>query len=94
MRVLSHPLRFDADGSLATVEDGSPRHAGELAGIVAMTGMGERSLAPEYGVPDDLDVAQIAAAISRCESDLDVQDVSASIDAGLVGARIIVEWME
>lgn len=94
MRTLSHPLRFDADGSLATVVDGSPRHASELAGIVAMTVMGERPLAPEYGTPQDLSVEVIAAAVSRCEPDLDVVDVAADLADGTVVARIAVEWME
>lgn len=95
MRALSHPLRFDVDGSLATVDEGSARHAGELAGIVASTVMGERSLAPSYGVHVGMDAAAVAAAVSRCEPELSVVDVRAVVDEfGRSLVAIDVEWTE
>lgn len=83
MRVLSHPLRLDSAGAMVTIEDGSDRHAAELAGVVVATGVAERPLAPEYGLPDPtasgVSPDVIAAAVSRCEPELDV--VSTAITA-------------
>lgn len=99
MRVLSHPLRFDSSGAIVTLDDGSDRHAAELAGVIVATGAGERGLAPTFGLPDPTasGVAAdiVAAAVTRCEPELTV--TASSIDGALsdsVTVRLSVAWSE
>lgn len=98
MLVLSHPLRLDAQGALATVDDTSPTGAAELAVHVLATVQGERPLAPTWGVPDlpgrdDVDLDVIAAAVEASEPDLTVTQITASTPAsGLATARVHVTW--
>jgi hypothetical protein len=84
MRVLSHPMRLDNAGSMVTIDDGSDRHAAELAGVIIATGVAERPLAPEYGLPDPtasgVSASVVAAAVTRCEPELEV--VSTTVTAG------------
>jgi hypothetical protein len=99
MRVLSHPFRLDSNGQAVTVQQGSHRQAGELAGAVVSTIAGERGLAPLYGLRDPngqgVDGGSVAAAIEMCEPDLDVTAVTVNYDAaGYTTVRVSVEWAE
>lgn len=82
MRVFAHPLRIDAGGSFATVEQGGTAQAGQLAKAVVATFVGERPLAPDFGIPDPtgkgVGADSIIAAMGICEPDLEV--VGAEID--------------
>lgn len=77
---LSHPFRLDAAGQAATVIEGSPRHAAELAGHVLACIAGERPLAPDYGMPDPtgvgMNAASVAAIVGACEPELEVTGVT------------------
>ena len=82
MRVLAHPLRIDSSGAIATVEQGSLAQAAHLAQAVASTVVGERQLAPDFGIPDPTGVGVTAealiAAVGLAESDIEVVDVDLS----------------
>ncbi len=80
MRVFSHPLRIDPDGSFATVEQGSLQQAQQLAIGIVSTFLSERPLAPDFGIFDPVAVgitrAEVAAAVDLCEPDLTVVDMA------------------
>lgn len=95
MRVLAHPFRLDGSGAVATVEQGSLIHAAQLAQAVVATVVGERELAPDFGIPDPtgrgVSVEGIVAAIGICEPDLTV--VSVEVDGGeQQDVSITVAW--
>lgn len=98
MRVISHPFRLDSAGNVVTIDAGSPRQAAELAGHVVACQVGERPLAPAYGLPDpsgqELDAAVVEAAVQLCEPDLTVTSASVSPpDAtGRVTVAVNVVW--
>jgi hypothetical protein len=97
MQNLSHPIRFDSSGAMVTIDEGSDRHAAQLAGVIISTGIGERSLAPEYGLIDPtgspVSAGLISAAVSRCEPELTVTAASVdSIDGGAAGVSLSVIW--
>lgn len=99
MRILSHPLRLDSSGAIVTIDDGSDRHAAELAGVIAATGIGERGLAPEYGLSDpsgsSVSPDVVAAAISRCEPELTVTSVDVDpLTSQTATVRLSVTWAE
>lgn len=54
MNLLSHPFRLEPNGSVATVEDGTDEAHAEGLAILALTRRGERTLVPEFGIPDPL----------------------------------------
>ena len=98
MRTISHPLRLDSSGSVVTIDDGTDRQAAELAGVVTATGAGERGLAPEYGLADPTatGVSQdtIAAAIARCEPELDVISAAVNGSDNTATVALTVIWAE
>ena len=99
MRVFSHPLRLDGSGSFATVVQGSTQHAGQCAAAVCSTIIGERTLAPQFGVTDPIGVGvnpdELAAALSICEPDIDL--IGVEIDTGPGNQQTVtvtVAWNE
>lgn len=99
MRVLSHPIRLDSAGSMVTIEDGSDRHAAELAGVIVATGAAERPLAPEYGIPDPtasgVSADVIASSVSRCEPELEVTSTTiATATSDTTTVQLSVIWAE
>lgn len=68
MDVLSHPFRFERNGSAATVREGSVDANAEAVAIVVLTRKGERPMVPTFGVTDPvyrgLDVAEVNAVLS------------------------------
>lgn len=52
MDLLSHPFRLEPNGSVATVEDGTDEAHAEGLAILALTRQGERTLVPDFGLPD------------------------------------------
>ena len=77
---LAHPFRLDAAGSVAIVPQGGKRHALEIVRHIVACGIGERPLAPEWGIADPLadgvDEADIRGAIAKCEPDIVVSGVT------------------
>lgn len=51
-RILSHPFRLAINGTIATVEQQSEAADTEQLAIVALTVLGERPLAPGFGISD------------------------------------------
>lgn len=98
MRVISHPMRLDSAGAVVTVEDDSPRAAAEIAGHVVSCLVGERPLAPGYGVPDPqsgVNAEVIAAAITVCEPEVVATAVQVSAAGpGRVRVQVDVEWSQ
>ncbi|MEZ5119655.1 MAG: hypothetical protein R2686_07105 [Candidatus Nanopelagicales bacterium] len=99
MRVFAHPLRLDDNGAFATVEQHSLTQAQHLAVGIVSTFVGERPLAPDFGIFDPVAVgtteAEINAAVDLCEPDLTVLGVDI---AGPTDARqsvtVTVGWAD
>ena len=98
MRVIAHPFRLDSSGAIVTIDDASDRYAAQLAGVVAATTVGERPLAPTYGLLDPtatpLSLSVIAATISNCEPDVTVTYSSSSIADTSAQVRLGVTWAD
>ena len=77
---LSHPFRLDSAGSAAVIPQGGQRHASEVVRHIVSCRVGERPLAPVWGISDSLadgvDEADIRAAIDLCEPDIAVSGVT------------------
>jgi phage baseplate assembly protein W len=94
---LTHPFRITAQRRAATMPLGGAAHAAQLAGHVLSTTPGERGLAPEFGLPDptggQIDPAQIAAALTLCAPELDVEALTVTQTAdGQVDVTVTVDW--
>lgn len=100
MRVFAHPLRLDGSGGIATVEQGSLAEAAQSALAVAATPLGERPLAPQFGLPDPVgagvDADTLTAAIGISEPDLLVTEVfiTGPDVNGLQTVTVQVAWQE
>ena len=90
-RVFAHPFKLDADGAVATVEQWSANQAQQVGVAIVSTRIGERPLAPLFGITDPIiagvEYDQIAAAVDLCEPDLELVD--ATID-GPTNSRQVV----
>ena len=77
---LAHPFRIDSGGGAAIVPQGGARQALEVVRHVVACRVGERPLAPEWGVSDPLadgiDEDDVVAAIDLCEPDIAVAGVT------------------
>lgn len=71
---LRHPFALDAAGAVVTIPQSTPRHAVEIARHVVECRIGERGLAPDWGLPDPVaegvDVDDVYAAVDLCEPDV------------------------
>ena len=96
MRLFAHPLRLDNAGAIATVEQGSAVHAQQLTIAIVSTHLGERALAPDFGIFDPVAVgtsqAEIAAAVDLCEPDLTVTGAQISQANGRQNVSVTVAW--
>ena len=96
VRVFSHPLRLDDGGAFATIEQDSLDQAQQLAIHIVSTFLGERQLAPDFGIFDPVavgtSVAEVSAAIDLCEPDLDVLDVTVDQTDGTQQVTVTVAW--
>lgn len=96
MRVISHPMRLDSAGAVVTIDDDSPRAAAEVAGHVVSCLVGERPLAPGYGIPDPASGVSgeiVAAAITVCEPEVTATAVLITeADMRNVLVQVDVEW--
>jgi hypothetical protein len=81
--VLSFPFGFQPNGAVATVEQGSDEHNGQLLAALVMTRVGERHLVPGFGIVDPtfvgLDVAALEAATALYGPDVQISDVVTTI---------------
>ena len=77
---LAHPFRLDSAGGVAVVPQGGTRHALEIVRHVVSCRLGERPLAPDWGladpIADGVDESDIRAAIDLCEPDIVVSGVT------------------
>lgn len=96
MRVFAHPVRLDNDGAFATVDQGSLVQAQQLAIGIVSTHLGERPLAPDFGIFDPVAVgtsrAEIVAAVDLCEPDLTVTGVQITQADGHQQVNVTVAW--
>lgn len=81
MRVLAHPFRIDTGGSVGTVEDWTAAEMLQIVTAIVSTSIGERPLAPMFGLVDPVGRTvtddEVSAAVSLCEPDIRVVAVSA-----------------
>lgn len=96
-RVFSHPFRLDGSGAVATVEQWSLQQAQEVGAAIVATTIGERVLAPVFGITDPViagvEYDQVAAAVDLCEPDL--QLLSATFDGPTDSRQVVtltVAW--
>ena len=98
MRVFSHPLRLDGDGAFATIEQDSLDQAQQLAIGIVSTFLGERLLAPDFGIFDPVavgtSIAEVTAAVDLCEPDLTVLGVEVTQSGGRQAVDVTVAWDE
>lgn len=98
MRVFAHPLRLDNAGAIATVDQGSLVQAQQLAIGIVSTFLGERQLAPDFGIFDPVAVgtsrAEIVAAVDLCEPDLTVTGVEIVQVEDTQQVSVTVAWDE
>lgn len=96
MRVLAHPFRLDGSGAFATVTQGGAAQAQQIGVAVVSTTLGERDLAPDFGIFDPVGVgvsrAEVVAAMAICEPDLDVLDVTTSQTGDRQAVSVTVAW--
>lgn len=89
---LRHPFRLDSAGSVATVKQGTAAHAAEVTQHVIACRVGERPLAPLWGLSDPLgdgvDELDVRSALEYCEPDIDV--ISVTVDTSPAGTADIV----
>lgn len=94
---LRHPFRLDAAGAIGTVRQATPAHAVEVVYHVVACQLGERPLAPSWGVSDPLanglDADDIRSAVAYCEPDIDITyvDVTPSPD-GMTAIAVDATW--
>lgn len=79
MDLISHPFRLEANGSIATVEDGTEEAAAEGIAILVLTRLGERALVPGFGMSDptfdELSLAELNVGLADYGPDVTVTDV-------------------
>ena len=82
MRVLAHPFGFDGDGAVRTVEQWTDGELLQLVRAITSTVVGERPLAPLFGITDpagrEVVPDEIKAAVSVCEPDIRVVGVTST----------------
>jgi hypothetical protein len=80
MDLLSHPFRLEANGAVATVEDGTEEAAAEGIAVLVLTRRGERDLVPGFGMTDPtfdaLSVAELNVGLAEYGPDVIVTDVA------------------
>ena len=80
MDLLSHPFRLEANGSVATVEDGTEEAAAEGIAILVLTRRGERELVPGFGMTDptfdELSLAELNVGLAEYGPPVTVTDVA------------------
>ena len=80
MDLISHPFRLEANGAVATVEDGTEEAAAEGIAVLVLTRRGERDLVPGFGMTDptfdELSVAELNVGLAEYGPDVIVTDVT------------------
>lgn len=99
MRVFSHPLRLDAAGRFATIEQDGDDEAVQVAEVILATTAGERPLAPMFGLPDPTGVgvaeAGIRATVLLGEPELRVLGADITSDGeGVQSVDVTVRWVD
>lgn len=96
MKVLAFPLRLGADGAFASVEQGSAAQAEQLARVVLCTVVGERALAPDFGLLDrvgvGLSAGEVRAAVALCEPGVVVDSVTVGVRGDRQRVEVSVGW--
>lgn len=80
MDLLSHPFRLEANGAVATVEDGTEEAYAEGLAVLLLTRKGERDLVPDFGVTDpvhdELSLAEVNVGLADFGPPIEVTDVT------------------
>jgi hypothetical protein len=94
-QVLSYPFRVGPGGQIATVEQGSPQANGELLEVLVLTHLGERPLAPGFGITDPLfstvEPTEISAGVAAYGPDVKLEAVTA-IQADPQTVRVQIDY--
>jgi len=97
MRVLSFPLTISGD-AFASIEQWSDIQAQQTAEHIVSTEIGERPLAPAFGMKNPIAVGisdtEVRAAINLCEPDLAVTDIDISQTDSRASVKVAVAWRE
>lgn len=99
MRVFAHPFRIAADGSAATIEQGTADEARQVLQAILAIPQGSRPLGPEWGLEDPAgvgtDEGEVRGVVELCEPDLQVRTVTVEPTAD-GRQRVLVDaiWVE
>ena len=81
--ILSVPFRLGADGSIASVVEGSDQANAEQLSVIVRTVTGERPMQPGFGLPDPafegIAAADIAAQVALWGPAVTVDDISSTV---------------
>lgn len=79
-RILAHPFRLTPAGVVVTHDDSSDEADAQAIAVLISTRIGERPLAPDYGVDDPvggrLEIAEVAAGLAAYGPPLTITDVT------------------
>lgn len=94
-RLISFPFRLDANGAVATVDQGSDAEIEEQIAVAMMTRPGERITVPTFGVNDPAFTGFLLSALIRQVTDfgprVTVENVSVNrLDEGR--EQVVVKW--
>lgn len=94
-RLISFPFRLDANGAVATVDQGSDAEIEQQIAVAMMTKPGERITVPTYGVNDPTFNGFLLSALIRQVTDfgphVTIRKVSVDrLDEGR--EQVVVEW--
>lgn len=80
--ILSHPFRLSANGTAATVDQGSDQANAEQVAVLCSTIQGERIVLPAFGVPDPafagITPGVIAAQVAKWGPTVTIRSVTAN----------------
>jgi hypothetical protein len=81
-RIVSHPFRLAANGSIATVEQDSEGGDAEQLAVLALTKLGERAVVPAFGITDPtfegFAVSEFVAGVAAFGPPVRLADVAVS----------------
>jgi hypothetical protein len=79
VQILSHPFRIGGNAAAAVVDQDSDQARAEQLAVLCLTRVGERPLAPGFGITDptfdQLDPAEVVAGLAEHGPDVTVIDV-------------------
>lgn len=84
MQILSHPFRLASNGKVATVDQDSDQGHAEQLAVLCLTRIGERDMAPGFGITEPtftaVDPAEIVAGLAEYGPAVVLNDLQATYE--------------